>query len=96
MCIQGSPKTLAILMGFRNYALDTVTRKKPYGHSYSLPPLMGSLAGHNAQLEAEARVRKLGGKLKLEKDRMSTTLLALGLADRIGEQGNKLETSFSL
>lgn len=83
-------------MGLRNYALDTVTRKKPHGHSCSQAPLMGSLAGHNAQLEAGAKVRKLGEKLKLEKDRMSTTLLALGLADRVGEQGNKLETIFSL
>lgn len=66
MCIQGSPKTLAILMSLRNYAFDTVARKKPHGHSCSLALLMGSLAGHNAQLEAEARVRKLGEKLKLE------------------------------
>ena len=38
-------------------------------------------------------MRKLGEQLKLEKDvQLSTTLLASGLTDKVGEQNNKLET----
>ena len=45
----------------------------------------------NAQLEAEARVRKLE-ELKLEKDiQLSTILLFSGLTDKVEEQNN-LET----
>lgn len=46
----------------------------------------------NDQLKVEAQVRKLV-KLRLEKDmQVSTTLLALGLADKMEEQNNKLKT----
>ena len=46
----------------------------------------------DAQLEAEAWVRKLEEELRLKKVvRLSTTLLALGLADKVGEQDNNLE-----
>lgn len=46
----------------------------------------------DAQLEAEAQVKKLE-ELRLEKDVcLSTVLLASGLADKLEEQVNKLET----
>lgn len=55
-------------------------------------PLMGNWLATDVQLEAEARMRKLKKELKLEKDiRVSTTLLASGLADAVEEQN-----SFSL
>lgn len=45
------------------------------------------------QLQAEAQVRKLEQELKLKKDvQLSTTLLASGLADKMEEQNNKLNT----
>lgn len=48
----------------------------------------------DAQLEAEAKVGKLEEELRLEKIVwLSTILLALGLADKVGEQDNQLETS---
>lgn len=47
----------------------------------------------NAQLEADAWVRKLEEELRLDKDMwLSTTRLASGLADNVGEQANKFET----
>lgn len=55
--------------------------------------LTTSVNSSSAQLEAETQVRKLGEELKLEKDmQLSTTLLPLGLTDKVGEQDNKLET----
>lgn len=46
----------------------------------------------DAQLEAEAQVKRLE-ELGLEKDEcLSTILLASGLADKLEEQVNKLET----
>ena len=46
-----------------------------------------------AQLEAEARVRKLEEELSLERDMpLSTALLASGLGDKVGEQDNQSET----
>ena len=47
----------------------------------------GQLAGHQARLESEARVRKLE-ELRLEKDvGVSTSLLLSGLEDRDGRAG---------
>lgn len=47
----------------------------------------------NVQLEAETQIRKLEGKLRLEKDmQLSTTLLASRLAYKVGRQDNNLET----
>lgn len=49
------------------------------------------LATH-AQLEAEVQVAKFQEELRLKKDvPVSTTILALGLADNLEGQGNKLE-----
>lgn len=46
----------------------------------------------DTQLESEVQVAKFQEELRLEKDvPVSTTVLALGLADRPGGQGNKLE-----
>lgn len=48
----------------------------------------------DAQLEAAARVRELEEGLRLERNRnvwSSTPLLASGLADKVGEQGGKLQ-----
>lgn len=46
----------------------------------------------DAQLQAEAQVRKLE-ELRLKKDvQMSTTPLASQLADKVGEQDNQLKT----
>lgn len=48
----------------------------------------------DAQTEAEAQVKKLEEELRLEKNVwFSTILLASGLADKVGEQNKKLETS---
>ena len=48
----------------------------------------------DAQLEAEAPVRKLEEELRLEKDVwVSAALLDLGLADQVGELNDKLEAS---
>ena len=59
---------------------------KPGKHGYC------PLAIHS-WLEAEAQVRQLGEQLKAEKNvQLSTTLLASGLTDKVGEQNNKLET----
>lgn len=42
------------------------------------------------QLEAEAQVKELKEELWLEKDmQLSTTMLASGLANKVGEQDNK-------
>lgn len=47
----------------------------------------------NAQLEAEAPVRKLENKLRLEKDSwLFPTLPDSGQANKVGERDNKLET----
>lgn len=47
---------------------------------------VGSLAATDNKLEPKVLVRKLK-ELRLEKDRqLSTALLALGLADKVGEQ----------
>ena len=46
----------------------------------------------NAHLEAETWVKELEEKWKIEKDVwLFTTLLNLGLADKVEEQNNKLE-----
>ena len=47
----------------------------------------------DTQLEAETQLRKLEEELNFEKDmQLSTTLVHSGLADKVGEQDNKLET----
>ena len=47
----------------------------------------------DVQLEAGAQVKKLEKELNLEKGmHLSTTLLASGLVDQLGELDNKLET----
>ena len=52
------------------------------------------LAVQLATEEAEARVRSLEEELRLEKDmQLFTALLASKLADKVGEQDNKLATS---
>lgn len=59
----------------------------------SWPPLWAVWSATNVQLEAEAHVRKLEEELRLEKDVcLSTTQPASELADKVGEQVNKLET----
>lgn len=46
----------------------------------------------DALLQAKAEVKKLEKELRLEKDvHMSTTLLALGLVDKVRKQDNVLE-----
>lgn len=49
------------------------------------------LAWLDAQLEAEAQVRKLEEGLRLEKDRQGPLLCSLGVGDEVGEQDKKLE-----
>lgn len=47
----------------------------------------------DAHLEAEAQGRKLEEDLRSKKDmQVSTTMLASGVADKVGEQDNRLET----
>lgn len=54
---------------------------------------VGRPAGHQCQTRAGAPVRKLEEELRIEKDVLgSSALLASGLADKVGEQDNKLET----
>ena len=56
-------------------------------------PTVGSRLAISALLETEAWVRKLEDILRLENDlRVSTSLLTSVLADKMGEQDNKLET----
>ena len=46
----------------------------------------------DAQLEAEAQVRELEEELRLETDmQLTTTLLTLGMAEKLEEQDYKLE-----
>lgn len=47
----------------------------------------------DAQLEAKAQVKKFEEGLRLKKSMQISTMLALGLADKTGEQDNKLENS---
>ena len=49
------------------------------------------LAWFDAQLEAEAQVRKSEEGLRLEKDRQGPLLCWLGAGDEVGEQDKKLE-----
>ena len=58
-----------------------------------LPLLWGVWLASDAQLEAEAQVRKMEEELSLEKDvQLSTTLLTSGLEDEVEEQHKNLVT----
>ena len=64
-----------------------------HGCHSGLVSTAGKSLDTNAQPEAEAQVRQVGEQLKAEKNvQLSTTLLASGLTDKVGEQNNKLET----
>ena len=72
----------------------TATKQGNEGLHSGLASAMGSQLATDPQLEVEAWVRKLEEELRLEKKvQRSTTLLASGLANKMGEQDNKLETS---
>lgn len=80
----GTPCKCWLLQGtcLRNCTLWQ--RKEMHGGSRGLASTLAT----NAQLEAEALVRKLEN-LRLEKHmRVSTTLLVSGLADKVGKQDN--------
>lgn len=50
------------------------------------PLLWATPLANNVQVEVEAQVRELEGELRLEQDVwVSTTLLALGLTNKLGE-----------
>ena len=67
-------------------------RRETCGCHSGLASAVGGLLDTDAQLEAEAQVRKLEEEPKLEKARqVSTSLLALQLANKVGEQEKKLE-----
>ena len=53
---------------------------------------MGHLADHHGHIETKAQVDKLEEGLRREENvQPSTSLPASGLADKVGEQNNKLE-----
>lgn len=57
------------------------------------PLLWAVLLATDTHVEADAWVRKLKDELRLEKGMwVSINQLASGLADKVGEQDNKLET----
>ena len=56
----------------------------------------GRLALLDAQLEAEAQVRKLEEGLRLEKEGSVHCSASSGLADKVGEQDKKLQNLVSI
>lgn len=72
---------------------EGITAEKGSTGLHSGLPLLWTVGlATDAQLEVEVQVAKFQEELRLEKDvPVSTTVLALGLADKLGGQGNKLE-----